>query len=113
VQPQSGYHLGQLLRDNRPIADLHTSEAAGSRMRCECIRDQDTLQTQDEDSTMQRIQMPPLHEMSHSTALRPVMAAKVAMAAMAAMATMAAMSAMAAVLSFTGRRDYGNRSIYR
>jgi len=33
-------------------------------MRCERIRDQDTLRTQDYDSTMQRTQMPPLDEIS-------------------------------------------------
>jgi hypothetical protein len=33
--------------------NLHTSEAAGSQMRCECIQDQDTLRTQDDDSTVQ------------------------------------------------------------
>jgi hypothetical protein len=33
-------------------------------MRCERIRDQDTLRTQDHDSTMQRTQIPPLDEIS-------------------------------------------------
>ena len=33
-------------------------------MRCERIRDQDTLRTQDDDSTMQRTQMPPLDAIS-------------------------------------------------
>jgi hypothetical protein len=33
-------------------------------MGCERIRDQDTLRTQDDDSTMQRTQSPPLDEIS-------------------------------------------------
>jgi len=33
-------------------------------MRCEHIRDHDTLQTQDDDSTMQRTQIPPFDEIS-------------------------------------------------
>jgi len=70
--------------DNSRIANLHTSEAAGSR-----TRDQDTLRTQDDDSTMQRTQMPPLDEISNLTASK---------------------AAMAAVLSSTGMQDYGNPS---
>jgi len=73
-------------------------------MRCERIRDQDALRTPDDDSTMQRTQILPLDEISHSTAKGP---------AVAAMAAMAAMAVMAAVLSPTGIRDYGNRTIRR
>jgi hypothetical protein len=101
-------------------------------MCCELILIQNTLWPQDDDSMMQRTQMPPFEEISHSTAWRPVMgamaamvgmagmaemaamaamdvmAATAAMAAMAAMVLMATMAAMAAVLSSTGIRNYSN-----
>ena len=64
ARPWSGHRFRQLSRDNSGIANLHTSEAAGSRMRYEIIRDQDTLRTQDNDSTMQRTETPPLDKIS-------------------------------------------------
>jgi hypothetical protein len=67
-------------------------------MCCEPIWSQDTLRTQDDYSTMQRTQIPPLDEISHSTAQRAVMAL---------------MAAMAAVMSSTGIRDHGNRTTRR
>jgi hypothetical protein len=70
-----------------------------SRMRCESIQDQDILKTQDNDSMMQRPQMPPVVESSHSTAYR---------GAIAAIATMALMAVMVAVMSSTSIWDYGN-----
>jgi hypothetical protein len=80
-------------------------------MCCELILNQNTPWPQDDDSRMQRTQMPPFEEISHSTAWRLVMGAMAAMVVMAAMAEMAAMAAMvvmgtmaamAAVLSSTG-----------
>jgi hypothetical protein len=68
-------------------------------MRCEHVRDQDTLRTQDDDSTVQT--MLPLDEISLNRL-------RAAMAAMAATAATAAMAVMAAVLSSMGIRDYGN-----
>jgi len=66
-------------------------------MRCKCIQDQDTLRTQDDDSTMQRTQIPPLDAISHSSAEGAVMAT---------------IAAMAAVLSSTGICEYGNRTTH-
>jgi len=59
------------------------------------------LRTQDDDSMMQRTQIPPLDEISHSTAYRAMMVA------------MGMVATMAAVFSFMGIRDYGTRTIHR
>jgi hypothetical protein len=90
------------------MLNLHASETTGSQMHSERIRDQDTLWTQDDDSTVYT--MPRLDEISHSTALMP---AKATIAAMAAMAVMASKAVMAEVTSSTGIQDYGNHTVCR
>jgi hypothetical protein len=45
------------------MVNLHASETTGSQMHSERIRDQDTLWTQDDDSTVYT--MPHLDEISH------------------------------------------------
>jgi len=63
VQPRSRHQFRQLSREDHSwIVYLNISEASGSRMRCEWIRDHDSVQTQDDDSTVQT--MLPLYEIS-------------------------------------------------
>ena len=81
-------------------------------MCCESIRDQDTIWTQANNSTVQM--MSAFEQISHSITQRPGMAVMGEIVAMAAMATlapmvaMAAMAAMATVLSSMDIWDDGN-----
>jgi hypothetical protein len=71
-------------------------------MHCEHNRDQDTIRTENDHSTMQRTLMSLLEEISHSTTLR---------AAFSAMAAMASMAVRAEVINSAAIQDYGDQII--